>query len=196
MSATGFVRRALADAKECGDVVGFWELDGITVLYVIDGLGHGPKAEEAAQAAVNCLQETASEPFQTIFSSADAALRSTRGVAMGIAKIDEASGVLTYAGIGNTQIIYGKHAMKGFYSSPGIVGGGYGQLHEDTHRLTEGEMVVMYTDGLLTDINFRAYEKSLHIDPTRLAERILHDSSRGTDDSGVLVYRYKKPEVR
>lgn len=194
MSVTGFVRRALADAKECGDAVGFWELDGTTVLYVVDGLGHGPLAEVAAQAAVKSLKEQATKPFQTIFSDANVALRNTRGVAMGVARIDEASGILTYAGIGNTQILYGKRTIKSFYSSPGIVGGGYGHLHEEKHRLTNGDMVVMYTDGLKTNIKFGAYDHAYHVDPVRLAERILHDASRGTDDAGVLVYRYEKPE--
>jgi len=194
MSATGFVRRALADAKECGDVVGFFELDGITVLYIIDGLGHGPFAEAAAQAAVSCIKTYAAKPFQTLFSESNEALRHTRGVAMGVARIDEASGALTYAGIGNTRIMYGKRQMKSFYSSPGIVGGGYGHLHEEAYRLTDGDMVVMYTDGLKSEINFAAYDKALYANSARLAERILHDSSRGTDDAGVLVYRYESPK--
>jgi len=194
MSTTGLVRRALGDAKECGDAVGFWQLDGTTVLYVIDGLGHGPKAEAAAQAAIASLEPQATKSFQKIFSDADEALRSTRGVAMGVARIDESSGLLTYAGIGNTRIVFGKQRMKSFYSSPGIVGGGYGHLDEEQHRLMDGDMVLMYTDGLTTEINFGAYDTALHANPARLAERILHDASRGTDDAGVLVYRYKKED--
>lgn len=193
MSVVGFARRALGDAKACGDACGCLQSDDNTLLYMIDGLGHGPKAEAAAQAAISCLESRAWEPFSTIFSECNDEIRNTRGVALGVAKIDEVAGILTYAGIGNTRIIFGKRQMKSFYSSPGIVGGGYGHLHEETYQLAHGDMVVMYTDGLKTEINFAAYDGRLHGDPSRLAERTLHDWSRGTDDAGVLVYRYVKP---
>jgi len=193
MSVVGFARRALADARECGDVCGFLQDDDTTVLYMIDGLGHGPLAEAAALAASSCLKHRTRKPLQTTFFECNEEIRNTRGVAMGIAKIEENTGTLTYAGVGNTRIIFGNRRMKSFHSTPGIVGGGYGHLDEETHQLCSGDMVVMYTDGLKTEIDFAAYDPRYHADPTRLAERVLHDWGRGTDDAGVLVYRYVKP---
>jgi len=191
MSKVGFARRSLHDATECGDACGYVHLDARTLLYVIDGLGHGKYAEEAAQAAVACVKESADQDLVKILSHCDAAIFHSRGAAVGLANIDETRGELTYAGVGNTRIIYGKRRLKSFNSDAGIVGTGFGRVREEKAQLAPGDMVVMYTDGLKTDIRFGSYDRALHADAARLAERILHDSSRGTDDVGVIVYRYE-----
>jgi len=48
----------------------------------------------------------------------------------------------------------------------------------------------MYTDGLKPEFDPRRYGDTVTADPQRLAEHILHDWRRGTDDVAVLAFRY------
>lgn len=187
----GFVRRALNDARECGDVGRYWRWEDKIVLCLADGLGHGPKAEEAAEAAVACVGENLGQPLPAIFAHCDENIRSTRGAVMGIAVVDTGIGALTYAGVGNTRIVIGGAKKSSLFSTSGIVGGGYAPLYPETVRLVPGDVVAMYTDGFRAEIDLAAYTPSLRLDPQGLSEHILNDWSRGTDDAAVLVFRYE-----
>ena len=189
--AVGFVRRALNDARECGDVGRYWRWKDKIVLCLADGLGHGPKAEEAAEAAVARVGECLGQPLPAVFAHCDEKISHTRGAAMGIAVVDTGTGALTYAGVGNTRIAICGAKTTSLLSASGIVGGGYAALHPETVRLVPGDVVAMYTDGIMTEINLAAYAPSLRVDPQELSEHILNDWSRWTDDAAVLVFRYE-----
>ena len=191
--AVGFVRRALNDARECGDVGHYWCWEDKIVLCLVDGLGHGPMAEEAAVAAVACVGERLDQPLPAVFEHCDEIISHTRGVAMGIAIVDTGGDTLTYAGVGNTRIVLSGATTTNLFSTSGIVGGGYATLQPQTVPLVPGDVVAMYTDGIKSEINIGAYDPSLRSDPQGLSEYILHDWSRGTDDAAVLIYRYEKP---
>jgi len=190
MGRVGIARRAFYDAKECGDACGYWEPDGKLVMCVIDGLGHGPLAAAAADAALDCVAADPAQPLPVIFENCDAALVGTRGAAMGIASVDNATGILTYAGVGNTRIAIGRTSAKILTNNNGIVGDGlrFRRLSTRTVPLSPNDLVLMYTDGLKTGIGLGDYGHALFADPQRLAERILQDWRRGTDDAAVLVF--------
>jgi len=187
----GFAKRALNDARECGDACGYWELNGKIVLCVVDGLGHGEHAETAAKAALDCVAENLAEPLRTIFEKCNTALTSTRGAAMSIAIVDKVTGSLDYAGVGNVNIVVGKAGNRRLRNNDGIVGGGHRSLHVESFGLSPGDVVVVYTDGLKTNIALKDYDHIVIADPRRLAEMVLHDWRRGTDDAAVLVFRYE-----
>ncbi len=184
------VKRPLLE-PHCGDQAGCWESGGKTVLCIIDGLGHGKAAEEAALAALDFVGHHHHEPLLEVFAACDEALRHTRGVAMGIAVIDEAAGMLTYAGIGNTRAVVsgnGKRNMN-LSSNYGIVGAGYRRLVSESVALAPGDMVLLYTDGFPEIIDLSAYDDGIKADVGRLAETILEDWRRGADDAGILIFR-------
>lgn len=189
----GIAKRALDDARECGDACGYWELDGKLVLCVADGLGHGPEAEKAATAALDCIAANLGEPITGIFERCNVALFKTRGAAMSIAVIDKDTGSFSYGGIGNVLGVFGKAGETVLPNSGGIVGAGYNRLSVEKARLWPGDLVVMYTDGVKSDIALRRYDRAVIADAKRLAEMILHDWRRGTDDAAVLAFRYEAP---
>jgi len=181
------VRRPLEE-PHCGDQAGCWEYDGKVVLCVIDGLGHGKGAEQAALAALDFVARYHQLPMLEVFATCDKALRDTRGVAMSIAVADPAAGTLTYAGIGNMRaMVVGQETtrLSNYY---GIVGGGYRMLKTETVPLTPGDLVVLYTDGI-KEFDMSDYDETLRADVGRLAERIIEDWRRETDDAAVLVFR-------
>lgn len=193
----GSIKRSFKDDKYCGDQFGYWQKDLVTILCIADGLGHGKHAEKAAKAALTYVASHRFEPLPEIFSGCNRAIRDTRGVAMGIAIIDEKDQTLTYAGIGNTRILILRntnHRMvngksKYLKSNFGIVGGGYKHLLPETIQLMPGDRVIMYTDGVKELIDFSGYEEDLLVNPGKLAERIIEDWGRATDDAAVLVFK-------
>ena len=182
-------KRALGDAPHCGDECACWHGDGRTTLCVIDGLGHGEHAKAAAKAAAAYVASHLAEPLAAIFAGCDAAIRHTRGAAMGLALIDEQAATLTYAGVGNTRATVAGRPIRWLGSSSGIVGAGYRSLWPETVALAAGDLVVLYTDGLPHGIDLTAYPQTLRTDIERLARTVLRERSRRTDDAAVLVCR-------
>jgi len=185
------VKRPLME-PHCGDQAGCWEDDGKVVLCMIDGLGHGKGAEQAALAALGCVERHRHWPLLAIFVDCDKALRDTRGVAMGIAGIDRFGGILTYAGIGNTRAVVVGQKTTWLTSCYGIVGGGYRTLKSKTVPLLPHDLVIMSTDGIEELIDLPSCDEMLRTDVDRLAETILEGWLRKTDDAAVLVFRNER----
>src|SRR5438270_373513 len=66
-----------------GDAYFIGEHDGETLIAVVDGLGHGRGAQEAAQAALDTLESWRGEALDEVVRAAHDALRATRGAVMG-----------------------------------------------------------------------------------------------------------------
>jgi len=195
----GLCRRALDNAEACGDRYLFRQEGGRVTLCVIDGLGHGAGAEEAALKAADYVARNLGKPLEDIFSGCNIALRQTRGVSMAVAVLEADSGSLTFAGIGNTRAVVYRSAgdapafrvavrLAGNY---GIVGGGYRRLSPETVPLRPADVVLMYTDGLPELIDISGYGPELFEDMQGLCERILQDWNHGADDAAVLALKYK-----
>ncbi len=199
--SVAIVTRPFPNDPHCGDRGSHWQIGDRTTLCIVDGVGHGKFAEIAAKTAVDYVAGHLSEPLPDLFAGCNVALRHTRGVAMGIAMLHGASGTLTYAGIGNTRgmIVRGMTPASGeglptakivrLSNFPGIVGGGYRRLVPETFPLRPGNRVILFTDGVPEHVDLSNYGVEVWADERRLAERILHDWGRETDDVGVLVYR-------
>ena len=182
-------KQPLDDARHCGDECRCWQTAGRVTLCVIDGLGHGLWAEQAARAAAECVGRHVQRPLAEIFTLTDAELRDTRGVAMGIAVIESAGGKLTYAGVGNTRAMVVGGRTTTLMGVFGIVGGGYEPLRPQTVALEPGDLVILFTDGLDERVDISKYNQALLADADGLARRILADWSRDDDDAAVLVFR-------
>ncbi len=185
----GIAIRALNDDPHCGDVGRYWRHGRRITLCIADGLGHGVYAERAAQAAVDYVGRHLTAPLVDIFAGCDRALRRTRGVAMGLAMIDEAAGELSYAGIGNPRaIVVGKRISR-LRNDYGIVGGGYKDLSAETVSFRPGNLIILATDGVVETVDLSTYDTTERSDVEALANRILRDWRRETDDAAVLVGR-------
>ena len=184
-------KRSFFNDPHNGDECAYWQSGGKVLLCVVDGLGHGEDAERAAKAAVEYVALHLAEPLVDVFTGCDRALRRTRGVAMGLAVVDEEAETLTYAGIGNTRavIVQSARSLVCLSSNYGIVGGGYRKLTPETVELHPGDLVILSSDGIKERCDLLAYGGALRGDVQQLAERILQDWGRETDDAAVLVFR-------
>ena len=175
-------KRNFPGETHCGDQIGYWRNGTKTTLCMVDGLGHGKGAEEAAKMAVNYVAAHVSKSLPDIFSGCDKAIRNTRGAAMSIAILDQEAGTLTCAGIGNTRVLIAGTSDSRPAAFPGIVGGGFKKLIPETVPFRPGDLVILFTDGISERMNLSAYDASLLANPQELAERILAALGGGTTD--------------
>ena len=89
-----------------GDSWSCLRFDDSLAVAVVDGLGHGPKAAEAAHAAIESFHRSVRKvgPAQAI-EVAHQALLSTRGAVMAVACIDAPAQTLRFAGLGNISAV-------------------------------------------------------------------------------------------
>ncbi|HLK43637.1 MAG TPA: hypothetical protein VKV34_09875, partial [Thermoleophilia bacterium] len=97
----GILGRPFPEERVSGDHAVFVR-EGDTVLCaVIDGIGHGPLAGDAAAQAAGAVLANAGSGLASILEACDAALAGTRGAVMALARIDEAQGTVEHASVGN-----------------------------------------------------------------------------------------------
>lgn len=169
----------------CGDRVFVRSLaapDGV-LLAVIDGLGHGLLAEEAALAAERSLREAPSAiEIGALFDRAHAALRGTRGVAM--TAVLMRGPALWAAGVGNVALRMAPTSMP-FLATPGVVGGRYRSPRVFVSVLKGPARLYLHTDG----VSSTTMDPSAFADmrPDEAARSIMAKLRKRTDDAAVLV---------
>lgn len=184
-------KRPFQNNAHCGDACACWESDEKITMLTVDGLGHGRDAEIAAKAAVEYVDRYVAESIRDIFSGCDHALRPTRGAAMGLAVIDKAENTITYAGIGNTRALLMGTSTIRFSSNYGILGTGFRKLVPETRPIHNGSLIILFTDGIDEMIDLFDYPGDTIQDPKALANKIIEDWGRDTDDAAVMVYKYE-----
>jgi anti-sigma regulatory factor (Ser/Thr protein kinase) len=161
-----------------------------TLLAVIDGLGHGPGAKEAADVVIELLDDWMGEPLDEVLRTAHNALRSTRGAVAGVAIIDEAHARFHYAGVGNIMVrVFNAPEHISPISSNGTLGARLGSLRVWTYPWAAGATLIMASDGVSASWDMGSYPGLLERSPQILAGILMRDYGRNTDDATVLVAR-------
>ena len=166
------------------------ERDRAMVL-LVDGLGHGPHAAEAADMATAAFREVFARPPREVVSLLHDALRSTRGAAVAVAEVrreSDAGARVTLCGVGNTvTAVMSERGPLALPSMNGTAGLQVGKLHEFTQPLDRGSMMIMHTDGITTRWRMASYADALGRDPAIAAALLHRDHTRGRDDATVLA---------
>jgi negative regulator of sigma-B (phosphoserine phosphatase) len=180
----------------CGDrMIAVDVEDTGALIGVLDGLGHGAEAAEAASRGVDVLRAARAEPLDVLVQRCHRALSGTRGVAMTLARIDFRTDTLSWAGIGNVAAdLVAKHpAGVEVRSSARLAGGIVGYripeaLTPQEVPIRPGDLLVITSDGIVEDhldgIDFAA--SSLAI-----ADQILRRHAKDSDDALVLAARHR-----
>jgi negative regulator of sigma-B (phosphoserine phosphatase) len=179
-----------------GDLAVFAPCKQGGLVVVIDGLGHGDAAADAAEAAAEVLTEHVDLPPQELLERAHQELRHTRGAVMTLAWFDLEARSMRWTGVGNVEARFVRAGddSSARFDSPVVLGGvvGYNlpQVRLGTIPLEPGDAVVLATDGVGAD-----YSASLEsgVPAQQLAERILARHGKGTDDALAVVVRYLGP---
>ena len=161
-----------------------------TLFAVVDGLGHGRGAKEAADTALDCLSDWTGEPLEEIFEAVHAALRATRGAVMGVCVIDRASEEMRYAGVGNIAArVFNAPERVTPIAANGTLGARMGRVRVWTQKWSEDATLVMASDGLSEAWDIKSYPGLLECHPQIVAGVLMRDYGRASDDATVLVVK-------
>jgi anti-sigma regulatory factor (Ser/Thr protein kinase) len=169
-----------------------WSGDRVTAL-LADGLGHGPAAAEASDAAVRELRLSAHLTPPELLEVLHGTLRATRGAAVAVAQLDVAAGRLEFSGIGNVGARFRRgDSWQHLLSHPGIVGA-HRPAHIPHQRLAWSPdcLLVLHSDGLPSRWSLRPDVSTTALDPGVTAALIVRDASSSArpvrDDTTVTV---------
>lgn len=166
--------------------------DGVLVA-VVDGLGHGPEAADAAALAVRTLESHAEQPVISLVKRCHETLRGTRGAVMSLASYNARDSTMTWLGVGNVEGVLLRRpdtthenreslALRG-----GVLGTQLPGLTAAVIPVRSGDILILATDGIGSDF----VRAAIVTDPAqKIADRILAEHRKATDDALVLVLRY------
>ncbi|MDM0110115.1 SpoIIE family protein phosphatase [Variovorax sp. J22R24] len=172
----------------CGDAwAAALDASGVTLL-VADGLGHGPGAAEASQAAIDLFAESPTLPLPAQVEQLHRGLRKTRGAALCCARLDTEAASVRFSGAGNIsgRIISGTHD-RSFVTANGTAGLQIRNPSVNTVERPAHALMVLHSDGIVTRWDSTALLPLLGRDPTLIAALLLRDHSRLRDDATVVV---------
>jgi len=165
------------------------ENDGVRTVMLVDGLGHGHPAHDAAVAACDAFRKAKGTPAEQLRIIHDA-LRHTRGAAVAIAELDFRREAIRFAGVGNiSATMIDPTARRSAVSLYGIVGHEVREFREFSYPWSRESCLIMHSDGLTTRWDLDAYPGLLTHDPALVAGVIWKDHRRQNDDSTIVVAR-------
>jgi anti-sigma regulatory factor (Ser/Thr protein kinase) len=186
----GGVSVAKTGVDVCGDGFSVAESLACPSVMVVDGLGHGSGAADAARLAIAAFESAPDRaPAEQVAAIHDG-LRGSRGAAVAVARIDPARGVVAYAGMGNIggAIVTGD-ATRHLASGNGTAGHTVVRIKEFTYPWSEDALLVMHSDGLASRWQIERYPGLPSHHPALVAGILYRDWSRGRDDVTVVAIR-------
>lgn len=186
----GVVNVAAPGERLCGD--GWYQMQGERgpSFLVVDGLGHGPPAHDAARCAIEVCRHNPGAPPTQLMAALHTALRSTRGAAVAVAEIDENARQVRFVGVGNISCsVTSNEGSKSIASMSGIVGHEMRRINEFLTPFENGSTLIAHSDGVNTRWRLDQYPGIRPRHPALAAALLFRDHVRGRDDATVLVVR-------
>ncbi|MFC1435563.1 ATP-binding protein [Streptacidiphilus sp. N1-3] len=191
-SGVAGLTRPMNGEQVCGDA---WSTrlddDGSAVLVMLcDGLGHGPMAALAGQAAAQAFRTGRARSPEDAVQEIHRALRGTRGAVVAVARIEPERERLLFCGIGNiAAALISADTRATLVSSPGIVGHQMRTLRTFEHPLPRDGALVLHSDGLSERWSPRDLPGLLQHPPVVIAAQLLRHAGTHRDDAAVVVAR-------
>jgi phosphoserine phosphatase RsbX len=185
----------IAGEERSGDLAVLVPLEHGALVALVDGLGHGDAAADAAAAAAEILHAHPGDGPQALFDRCHAALRGTRGAVMTLVWFElGAAPRLRWVGVGNVEarLLRADAGRGGRHTGPLVLGGVVGHqlprgIRASTVELAPGDSVALATDGIAADFS-TGLDPRLQAQPQ--AELILREHAKGADDALAVVVRW------
>jgi phosphoserine phosphatase RsbX len=186
----GIAERPKVGATISGDSYVIRNGGPTALIAVIDGLGGGDAAADAAKRAYTAIEQHVEQPLTAIMQHAHQACLGTRGAVVGLLRLDLTANTAHYVGVGNIDIhVISQHTIKPL-SRNGIVGYRMPNLMEHHASFDAGDSFILFSDG----ISRRFADDALMqegLEPQPLADRILATWGKDNDDATVVVIKTK-----
>ena len=176
---------------ESGDSHVVRQLPEGALVAVIDGVGHGNEAADAARIAGDTLTSSPHEDAVSLVWRCHEALKDTRGVVMTLLFFS-LGGAMTWVGVGNIEgVIFrcdssGRTHANHVVLRGGLIGHRLPPLRAESLTLLPHDTVILATDGIRPEFSDEFVPGD---EPQAIADQILARYRKGTDDALVLVVR-------
>jgi hypothetical protein len=198
----GAVNVPIEEGGISGDGWAVSVLPPLVSVLVVDGLGHGREAGQAAAAAVSAFAANPSANLEELVRRAHEAMRPTRGGVLAVCSVNPELGELRYGAIGNISgmllndrtsqsqwLLVNDRTSQRLLGRDGTLGT---SLVPPSPRLNSypwspGTVLVLASDGLRSSWDPLAYPGLLSHDPAVIAAVLQRDYGRPNDDATVLV---------
>ena len=173
----------------CGDSYLIEVNPSRSMYMMVDGLGHGAGAAEAADEAVATVSRFQRESASEIIVRTHDALKKTRGAAMSVAIVDHERLVMTYAGVGNISAsLLNGQSSRSLVSQNGTLGAILPRSPQEyTVPISRETILLMFSDGLTTKASPMGYLGLQARHPALIAGVLFRDFSRRRDDATVMI---------
>lgn len=184
----GAVSLAMRRESVCGDGWRSRLCKGTHLFMVVDGLGHGPYAAEAAREAERVLDASESLSPATILQDCHDALRKTRGASAAIAAISQEKKLVSFSGVGNISgTLITANSRRGMASHNGTLGHQLHKIQEFAFPWDPESVLIMHSDGLGSKWDLNQYPGITRKHASVIAAVLYRDFERLRDDVTVLV---------
>jgi anti-sigma regulatory factor (Ser/Thr protein kinase) len=175
----------------CGDGWACHETPGRCVILLVDGLGHGQLAAEAANEAIHIFHRKADLSPGKILQYLHDGLKKTRGAVAAVAEIRPVEKLLTYAAVGNASAsLVGHQGSRSLVSHSGTLGvAASPRIQEFRLDWPRDSILVMHSDGLTSRWELSAYSGLLAKHAAVIGGALLRDFRRQRDDASVVVVK-------
>jgi len=182
----GAVNLPLEGEVICGDAWQIARNEECISLFVIDGLGHGAFAGEAARAGLDAFALSPCDEPKDILVRANGLMSRTRGGAGACARL--VGDRVSFAGIGNiSATLVGPDKSQGLVSHNGTLGIHKRPSQQFEYQRAPGAVLVMHSDGISARWELKNRATLLARHPAVIAGVIYRDNARDRDDSTVVV---------
>jgi serine phosphatase RsbU (regulator of sigma subunit) len=165
------------------------------LIVAVDGVGHGPVAEEIAAATIFAIAREPERSLPHLLQRCHHALQGTRGAALLLARVASPPARLAWIGVGQ---IFGVVVRADPGTLPrrepllvrhGVVGRTLGAAVEFSTPVGAGDLVVLASDGV-----HEAFADHLpsRESPDRIASQVLQRHRKASDDAMVVVVRLRR----
>jgi phosphoserine phosphatase RsbX len=181
------------DTDASGDLSLIARFPAGALVAVIDGLGHGLEAASAARQTARILEASARDSVTELVHRCHEGLRQTRGVVMSLASFNAVNSSMTWIGVGNVDALllradpFASRPRESINARGGIVGYQLPPLRAAAVSVWPGDTMIMATDGIRSGFTSVL---SGEMAPREMADSIMGQYCKGSDDALVLVVRY------
>ncbi len=188
--AVGAISVPLRGEPVCGDGWAIRRSGSGAWFMVVDGLGHGSFAADAAREAERVFAESGSDSPAIILNDVHDALKKTRGAAAAIAYVNQERQTLCFAGLGNiSATLATAQSSRGIASHNGTLGHQMHRMQEFNLPWNHDSVLIMHSDGLSSRWDLSESRGIWSRHPSLIASVLYRDFAKERDDVTVLVAR-------
>jgi len=180
-----FGERVVGDAVLTSNNIDF------SYLVVIDGIGHGSKAQEISIKIKDYLTENLCPNPSQLIENVHNYMMGSEGAVIGVSVINHKESSLTFAGLGNISCKVIGSTNNAMVSADGLLGVRFRSVKNSRVILKNKDMILMHSDGVSSTSEMTDLLKKNNYSSRLLAKKIVITFGSDFDDASCIIAKCK-----